>query len=115
MQKMPGSGQELSSFVLEEIENDENTQAKLDDQTLTERERDIINHGISELKKTIISEEKLTRLLFANILTWFQDERTKQEAAEELKASSGEKKETDQKSTLTAEDLRPFSGKDSSC
>lgn len=100
---MPGSGQELSSLVLEEIENDEKLQHKLGDPTTTEKEREAINFATSELKKLIISEEKLTRILFGNILTWFQEERKREAAKDPAEGPGG-------MSTLTAEDLRQFSG-----
>jgi hypothetical protein len=103
---MPNSGQELSTLVQEEFENDEAVQAKLDDSTITEREREAINHANSEQKKLIISEEKLTRLLFVNILKWFQAERAKVEEAEAKSKASEEKI-----SSLTSDGLRQFAGK----
>jgi len=111
MQLMPGSGQELSTFVLEEIENDEKLQGKLNDSTTSERERESINHANSELKKLIISEEKISRLLFANILNWFQEERKERVEAEAKAAAIAALQEEDQKSSaaLTAEGLRKLS------
>ena len=106
---MPNSGQELSTFVQEEIENDEKLQSKLNDSLTTDRERDAINHTNSEMKKTIISEEKLTRVLFGNILNWFQAERTKMDAAA-AKSRAIDEKKIREESSLTSDKLKQFSG-----
>lgn len=115
MQKMPGSGQELSTLVLEEIENDEKLQAKLNDTTITDREREIINNGNSDLKKLIISEEKITRLLFTNILKWFQTERKLQAEADVKSSAASSNINQNEQPGLTADDLQRHSGKMKCC
>ena len=103
---MPNSGQELSTFVQEEFENDDLLQAKLSDHTTSDRERDLINHTNSEMKKTIISEEKLTRILFGNILKWFQAERKRLEEAEAKLVANDNKNPF-----LTEDGLRQLTGR----
>ena len=100
---MPSSGKELSQFVQDEFENEQKQQAKLDDSTTSDRERETINNANSELKKLIISEEKLSRVLFKNIQKWFRHVQEQNERADAKEYEGGVR-------PLTSEGLREISG-----